>query len=115
MLALGDTVMTVTVVDASPSVLTARMRVPFHFGSVAVTRSVHVLLELVVKIDGGRETGVAMGGLHPGWFFKDPDLTFAAEIDAMVDAFEAAWTASTDLEADSPFAFRRVLYEAQRS
>jgi len=114
-LALDDTVMTVTVIDASPSVLTARMRVPFHFGSVALSRSVHVLLELEVAIDGGRETGVSMGGLHPGWFFKDPDLTFADGIDAMLDAFEAAWTASTTIEADSPFAFRRALYERQRS
>lgn len=107
--------MTVTVTDAAPSVLTGRLRVPFHFGDVAVTRSVHVLLELVVEIDGGRETGVAMGGLHPGWFFKDPDMTFAAGIEAMCDAFAAAWGASTAIEADSPFAFRRALYGTQRS
>lgn len=64
--------MTVTVVEVSPSVLTARMRVPFHFGNVAVTRSVHVLLEVAVAIDGGRETGVSMGGCIPAGSSRIP-------------------------------------------
>jgi hypothetical protein len=106
--------MTTTGIEASPSVLTARMRFPFRFGGVAVSRSVHVLLELDVRIDGARETGVAMGGLHPGWFFKDPDRSFADGVRAMLDTFEAAWSVSTELEAGSPFAFRRALYEHQR-
>ena len=106
--------MTVSVIDVSPSILTARMRFPFHFGSVAIDRSVHLFLELDVEIDGARETGVAMGGLHPGWFFKDPDRSFAGGIEAMLEAFEAAWERSTEIEAASPFAFRRALYESQR-
>jgi L-alanine-DL-glutamate epimerase-like enolase superfamily enzyme len=106
--------MTVTVADVTPSVLTARMRFPFHFGSVAVDRSVHVLVELDVEIDGGRETGVAMGGLHPGWFFKEPDMTVTAGVEAMIDSFRTAWEASMEVEAETPFAFRRALYDEQR-
>ncbi|PSP76270.1 hypothetical protein BRC86_01745 [Halobacteriales archaeon QS_3_64_16] len=106
--------MTISVIDASPSILTARMRFPFHFGSVTVSRSVHLLLELEVEIDGARETGVAMGGLYPGWFFKDPDRSFTQGIEAMLDVFEAAWEQSTEIEAASPFAFRRTLYGEQR-
>jgi hypothetical protein len=106
--------MTVSIIEASPSVLTARMRFPFHFGSVAVSRSVHLRLELEAEIDGARETGVAIGGLHSGWFFKDPDRSFAEGIEAMLEAFEAAWERSTEIGAASPFAFRQTLYESQR-
>jgi hypothetical protein len=108
--------MTVSVVDTAFHVIDLETRLPFHFGTVEVTAIPKVFLRVDVAVDGVRRDGVAMGGLIPGWFYKDPEMAVETGYRNMVEVFQAAATAARDLEPEpTAFAFWRSLSARQRA
>ncbi|MFC6724923.1 hypothetical protein ACFQE1_11180, partial [Halobium palmae] len=107
--------MTVSVASTAFHVVDLETRMPFHFGNVSVTAIPKLLLDVEVEVDGGTERGTAMGGLIPGWFYKDPDMPLETGLRRMVTVFEAAATGARELPAaPTAFAFWRSLYDRQR-
>ena len=107
--------MTVSVTAADLRVFDLETRMPFHFGNVEVTEIPKVFLDLEVDVDGVTQRGTAMGGLIPGWFYKDPDMPLEEGLGNMIEAFRTAATGATVLEPQSTtFEFWHALYGRQR-
>jgi len=91
-------------------------RVPFHFGGVAVTEIPKVFLRVDATVDGTSQRGVSMGGLIPGWFYKEPEMDVETGYRNMVSVFRAAAETAQELDAEpTPFDFWRTLYDRQRA
>lgn len=94
---------------------TLRRDSPFHFGNVKVTEIPKLFLRLEVDVDGAQQVGVAMGGLIPSWFYKDPEMRLETGYRNMVSVFRSAAEIAKNLDAKpTAFAFWRSLYERQR-
>lgn len=107
--------MTISVTTTSFHVLDLDRRMPFHFGNVEVTHDPQLFLEIDLVVDGRERRGVAMGGLIPSWFFKDPSMTPADGFRAMVAVFRSAGDIVRDLDPEpTPFDLWYALYERQR-
>jgi len=107
--------MTVSVAGADLRVLDLETRMPFHFGGVEVTEIPKAILELEVDLDGGVAKGTSMGGLIPGWFYKDPDMPLDVGLRNMITAFRAAVRQAGTLDPEpTAFDFWRALYDSQR-
>lgn len=108
--------MTVSVADTAFHVIDLETRLPFHFGSVEVTAIPKVFLRLEATVDGTAQEGVAMGGLIPGWFYKDPGMAVETGYRNMIDVFQAAATLAQDVAPEpTAFAFWRALSARQRA
>ncbi len=71
------------------------MRMPFRFGMVTLTRSAQIHLFLDVELaDGRRATGVAADMLAPKWYDKDPDKSYADNLNDLVAGAQAAVAAA---------------------
>ena len=92
------------------------LRVPFRYGITTMTRVPHLVLRLVVEIDGALQHGFAADNLPPKWFTKNPDSMFGDEIADMLEvARHAAETVCTLPPAASAFALWRELWRAQKA
>ena len=112
----GEGAMPVQVRRADPFVRTLSTRTPFHFGNVSFDEGAHLFLRVELAVDGRTEEGVAMAGLAPMWFLKDPSVTLAEGVKRMVETFEAAWTAAVDLDpAPTVFDLWERLYDRQEA
>ena len=90
-------------------------RVPFHFGGVAVTEIPKVFVCVEATVDGTSQPGVSMGGLIPGWFYKEPEMDVETGYQNMIAVFRAAAETAQKLDADPTlFEFWRTLYDRQR-
>ena len=108
--------MSLSVTDTTFRVVELETRMPFHFGNVAVTEIPKVFLRLEVEIDGERQRGTSMGGLIPGWFYKDPDMGLSEGLSNMMETFRSAADAAVELDPrPEAFAFWRALYDRQRN
>ncbi|WP_247004284.1 hypothetical protein [Halosolutus gelatinilyticus] len=106
--------MAIEISATSFHVVDLETRFPFHFGNVAVTKIPKVLLRVKAEVDEKSQDGIAMGGLIPGWFYKDPEMDLDAGYRSMIDAFRsAADIARTLSPRPTAFAFWRSLYEEQ--
>jgi hypothetical protein len=106
--------MSIAVSGASFQVTELETRLPFHFGDIEVTAIPKVLLRVEATVDGTRQTGVAMGGLIPGWFFKNPEMAVETGYRKMIAAFRRAADTALDLDPEpTPFAFWRAVYDEQ--
>lgn len=107
--------MTIAVTQTAFHVVDLETRLPFHFGNVEVTEIPKVFLRVEADVDGESQVGVSMGGLIPGWFYKDPDMRLETGYRNMVAAFRSAADAAQNLDPEpTTFAFWRSLYERQR-
>ena len=107
--------MTISVTDTSFHVLDLDRRMPFHFGNVEVTHDPQLFLEIDLVVEGTEQRGVAMGGLIPSWFFKEPSMAPADGFRAMVSVFQSAAEIVQDLDGEpTPFDLWYALYERQR-
>jgi hypothetical protein len=106
--------MSIAVSDASLRVVEMETRLPFHFGDIEVTAIPKLLLRVEATVDGATGEGIAMGGLIPGWFFKDPEMDVGAGYRKMVDVFRHAAHSASRLDPEpTPFDFWRTLYTEQ--
>jgi len=107
--------MAISIAETSFRVVELETRLPFHFGNVEVTAIPKVFLRADVTIDGVTQEGVAMGGLIPGWFYKDPEMSLEDGIQNMRATFRSAADIARTLPAEpTAFAFWRSVYEQQR-
>jgi len=107
--------MTVSVDSTSFHVLDLDRRMPFHFGNVEVTHDPQLFLEINLVVDDEDQRGVAMGGLIPSWFFRDPSMAPAEGFRAMVSVFRSAADIARDIDPKpTPFDLWYALYERQR-
>jgi len=107
--------MTVSVTDTEIRVFDLETRMPFHFGNVEVTEIPKIFLRIEAEIDGETRTGTAMGGLIPGWFYKDPDMRLVDGLANMIEVFRAGVDHARALEpAPTAFDCWWSLYERQR-
>jgi hypothetical protein len=67
-----------------------RLRMPFRYGIATMTKVPHLLLRVVVEIDGQTVVGRAADNLPPKWFTKNPATSFEQEIEEMQDVIRAA-------------------------
>ena len=108
--------MAIAVSDTAFHVIDLETRLPFHFGTVEVTVIPKVFLRVDATVDGTPQQGTAMGGLIPGWFFKDPEMGVEAGYRRMIEVFRSAATIARDLPPEpTPFDFWRALYDSQRA
>lgn len=107
--------MTVSVSRTEFSIFELETRMPFHFGNVEATEIPKIFLTADVVVDGTTEQGTAMGGLIPGWFYKDPTMRFVDGIANMIETFRSAAEIAETIDPESTaFAFWQSLYEEQR-
>src|SRR5580700_1611371 len=80
------------------------LRVPFRYGIATMTRAPHLVVRVLVEIDGQMQHGYSADNLPPKWFTKNPDTPFHEEIDGMLEVTrQAAETAGALPPADSVF------------
>ncbi|QLG29544.1 hypothetical protein HUG10_16120 [Halorarum halophilum] len=107
--------MTISVSTTTFHVIDLETRMPFHFGNVEVTEIPKLFLRVETDVDGATQEGIATGGLIPGWFYKDPEMSLDEGIQNMVAVFQSAADIARNLDPEpTAFAFWRSLYEAQR-
>jgi hypothetical protein len=88
-------------------------RMPFRYGIATVTRLPHAFVRLTVEVNGAAHTGVAADHLAPKWFTKDPATSPEEDIAGMKRVIAHALEAARGVEAETPFALWRILYEQQ--
>ena len=107
--------MSVSVTSVTYRVAELEMRMPFHFGNVAVSECPHVFVELTVEFEERRQSGTSMGGLIPMWFYKNPEMGLESGFKNMVDVFVAAGEFAKEIDsAPTVFEFWTRLWEAQK-
>jgi len=92
-----------------------RTRMPFKYGIATMTDLPHVFVSATVSIDGRESTGTSADHLPPKWFTKEPDTPVEQEIADMEAAINQALKAAESIQASSPFAFWRQLYDTLMS
>jgi len=90
------------------------MRMPFRFGMVTLTSSAQILLFLDVETADGRQaTGLAADMLAPKWYDKDPDKSYADNLnDLIAGARTGVAAARTVAGPQSVYRIWRETYEA---
>lgn len=107
--------MAISVSTTEFHVLDLETRMPFHFGNVEVTEIPKVFLQIEADINGTTQQGIAMGGLLPGWFYKDPSMSLENGLRNMIEAFRSAADSARTLNPEpTAFAFWKALYAKQR-
>ncbi|MBP6506495.1 MAG: hypothetical protein KA257_02925 [Opitutaceae bacterium] len=90
-----------------------KARMPFRYGIATMTEVPHVFLRLTFDFNGTSAAGVAADHLPPKWFTKDPKRALNEEIEEMLAVIHAAVRHARVIEAATPFAFWRTLYDLQ--
>jgi len=80
----------VRVVETSLHERTIRTRLPFRYGIVTLTECPHLLCRVTLEVDGRPSVGVSADNLPPKWFTKDPNQSFADELEQMLAVIRAA-------------------------
>lgn len=75
--------MAIRVVETSLHQLALRTRLPFRYGITTLTECPHLLCRVMLDVDGKPFQGVSADNLPPKWFTKDPNQTFAGEVEQM--------------------------------
>ena len=85
-------------------------RLPFRYGIAEMTEAPHVVIEVRLRDEAGRESrGWASEHLPPKWFTKDPDTAFDDDLVGLVGVVEHAVALAPGLEAPTAFALWREL------
>lgn len=108
--------MTISIKNIDLNVLNMRTRMPFRYGIASLESVPHLFLRVTADIAGTTAVGVAAEGLPPKWFTKNPDTSFAEDLDEMLAVIRQAVAFALDAPAaESPFAFWRSLHLRQEA
>jgi hypothetical protein len=105
--------MNLTVVDHDCWILNTRTRMPFRYGIAELTVVPHLMVRVTVESGGRHATGVAADNLAPKWFTKDPQESFAHELECFFDVIAHALDFARGRTAASVFELWHGLYESQ--
>jgi len=97
-----------------------KLRLPFRFGAVTVTRAPQVFVRARIKLADGREgDGVSAEMLVPKWFDKSPDLTHEENFFQLRGSLALAKLALMEIESNTPFglsaAVDPILHESAKA
>ena len=108
--------MKVSIKDIGLNVLNMKTRMPFRYGIASLESVPHLFLRVTADIDGTTAVGVAAEGLPPKWFTKNPDTSFAEDLDEMLAVIRQAVPLALDSPvAESPFDFWLQLQARQEA
>ena len=108
--------MNVSIKDIGLNVLNMKTRMPFRYGIASLESVPHLFLRVTADVDGATAEGVAAEGLPPKWFTKNPDTSFAEDLDGMLAVIrQAVSLALNSPAAESPFDFWRHLHVRQEA
>ena len=93
-----------------------RLRLPFRFGVITVTESIHAILRVRILLDDGRSSeGVAAEALGAKWFEKSPAFSDAQNLDQLRQSLDIAIDHYKARGFDTPFGLFAGTYRAQQS
>ncbi len=100
----GTACVKISVQSIDLNVLNMRTRMPFRYGIASLESVPHLFLRVTADVNGATATGVAAEGLPPKWFTKNPDTSFAEDLDEMLAVIRQAVRFALDAPAAaSPF------------
>ena len=106
--------MKISVQDIHLNVLNMKTRMPFRYGIASLESVPHLFLRVTAAVDGATAVGVAAEGLPPKWFTKNPDTTFAEDLDEMLAVIRQAVAFALDMPAAAtPFDLWHEVYLRQ--
>ena len=106
--------MTISIQHIDLNVLNMKTRMPFRYGIASLESVPHLFLRVTAEIDGATAMGVSAEGLPPKWFTKNPDTSFAEDLDEMLTVIRQAVTFALDSPAaSSPFDLWQGIYQHQ--
>lgn len=92
-----------------------RTRMPFKFGISTMTAVPHLVLGLVLEVDGRTVEGCSADHLPPKWFTKNPQTSLEDEVGDMISVIRHASDAALSIgPATDPFTFWQELYRVQK-
>ncbi len=93
-----------------------RLRLPFRFGVITVTESIHAIIRVRIALQDGRiSEGVAAEALGAKWFEKSPAFTDAQNLDQLRQALDVAIEHYTARGFDTPFGLFANTYRQQHA
>ena len=106
--------MNISVQDIDLNVLNMRTRMPFRYGIASLESVPHLFLKVTADVDGRTAVGVSAEGLPPKWFTKNPETSFAEDLDEMLTVIRQAVKFALDAPAAaSPFDLWEEVYQRQ--
>jgi hypothetical protein len=92
-----------------------RLRLPFRFGVITVTESVHAIVRVRISLEDGRSSeGVAAEALAAKWFEKSPEFTDAQNLDQLRQSLDIAIDHYKGRGFDMPFGLFAGTYRTQQ-
>jgi len=93
-----------------------RTRMPFKFGISTMTAVPHLVLGVILEVNGRTGRGYSADHLPPKWFTKNPETSLEDEVEDMIAVIRnASDVAQTIGPAPDPFALWQELYKAQKA
>lgn len=93
-----------------------RLRLPFRFGVITVTESIHAIIRVRIMLEDGRTSeGVAAEALGAKWFEKSPEFTDAQNLDQLRQSLDIAIDHYKAHGLDTPFGLFASTYLAQQA
>ena len=93
-----------------------RLRLPFRFGVITVTESIHAIIRVRIALEDGRTSeGVAAEALGAKWFEKSPVFTDAQNLDQLRQSLDIAIDHYKARGFDTPFGLFAGTYRAQQA
>ena len=93
-----------------------RLRLPFRFGVITVTESVHAIIRVRIALEDGRSSeGVAAEALGAKWFEKSPHFTDAQNLDQLRQSLDIAIDHYKSRGFDTPFGLFAGTYPTQQA
>ena len=93
-----------------------RLRLPFRFGVITVTESIHAIIRVQVSLADGRSSeGVAAEALGAKWFEKSPSFTDAQNLDQLRQSLDIAIDHYKAQDFATPFGLFAGTYRMQQA
>lgn len=93
-----------------------RLRLPFRFGVITVTESIHAIIRVRIVLEDGRTSeGVAAEALGAKWFEKSPEFTDAQNLDQLRQSLDIAIDHYKARGLDTPFGLFAGTYLRQQA
>ena len=93
-----------------------RLRLPFRFGVITVTESIHAIIRVRIALEDGRTSeGVAAEALGAKWFEKSPAFTDAQNLDQLRQALDIAIEHYKARAFETPFGLFASTYRQQHA
>ena len=91
-----------------------RLRLPFRFGVITVTRGIQAIIRVRIALEDGRTSeGVAAEALGAKWFEKSPDFSDSQNLDQLRQSLQLAIDHYSARGFDTPFGLYAGSYRQQ--